>query len=380
MAAPNTKPNNSSSIYSIGQDSALQLNDDTGWPPHGASSPTHIPTGPIDEGDHHDDIHDDIHDEEASDSGFDSGSLLGDDTDTLASSIKASRMENGRQYHAYRDGAYWGPNDEHAKEILDFAHHMYLLTLDNKLHLAPLENPQNILDVGTGTGIWAIDMADQYPSANVVGTDLSPIQPEWVPPNCSFEIDDVTLEWTFKPNFFDFIHIREMFGSIPDWDYFFEQAFRHTKPGGYVEIVEHSVQPISEDDTVGPDHFFTLWGQTVIEMGKRFGKGFEIWSESKERMEKAGFVDVVEVRYQWPMNGWSQDKKLKNIGRWNQLRLHEGVEGFMLRLLTQAGGWSIARAQVFLAEMRKALKDYNTHAFLEGTVVYGRKPMSTSHT
>ena len=91
-----------------------------------------------------------------SDSGFDSGSLLGDETDSLASSILNHRMENGRQYHAYRDGSYWGPNDELAKEILDFAHHMYLLTLDQKLHLAPLQNPQTILDCGTGTGIWAI--------------------------------------------------------------------------------------------------------------------------------------------------------------------------------------------------------------------------------
>jgi ribosomal protein L11 methylase PrmA len=30
------------------------------------------------------------------------------------------------------------------------------LTLDQKLHLAPLRNPQTILDCGTGTGIWAI--------------------------------------------------------------------------------------------------------------------------------------------------------------------------------------------------------------------------------
>jgi hypothetical protein len=51
---------------------------------------------------------------------------------------------------------------------------------------------------------------------------------------------------------------------------------------------------------------------------------------------------VTEIRYKWPMNGWSKDKKLKNIGRWNQLRLMDGVEGFMLRLLTQAGGVSIA--------------------------------------
>jgi SAM-dependent methyltransferase len=218
---------------------------------------------------------------------------------------------------------------------------MYLVTLDKKLHLAPIQEPHNILDVGTGTGIWAIDIADQYPSAQVLGTDLSPIQPDFVPPNCSFEIDDVTLEWTFPVDHFDFIHIREMFGSVPDWDYFFEQAYRHIKPGGWVEIVEHSVEPISDDDTVGPDHFFRLWGQTVISMGEKLGKSFHIWKEAKGYMERAGFVDVVEVPYKWPVNGWSSDPVLKEIGRWNQLRLHDGVESFMLRLLTSVGGVSI---------------------------------------
>ncbi|ORX95309.1 S-adenosyl-L-methionine-dependent methyltransferase [Clohesyomyces aquaticus] len=383
MAAPTTsKPDDAFSLHSISQDSAIQLGEDPSLHAGAFFAPAepHLPP----------DLAQDAHDhgaeqqeqppqddpfDDAEDSGFDSGSLLGDETDTLASSIMHYRMENGRQYHAYRDGAYWGPNDELAKEILDFAHHMYLLTLDHKLHVAPIRSPQTILDVGTGTGIWAIDMADQYPSATVIGTDLSPIQPEWVPPNCHFEIDDVSLDWTFPLDHFDFIHIRELFGCIPDWDFFFEQAYAHCKPGGWIEIVEHSVEPICDDGSMGPDHFFHLWGKTVVDMGNIFGKSFTIWAESKARMEKAGFVDVVEVTYKWPMNGWSEDRKLKNIGRWNQLRLHEGIEGFMLRLLTQAGGWSVPRAQVFLAEMRKALREYKTHAYLPGTVVYGRKPL-----
>jgi len=41
-----------------------------------------------------------------------------------------------------------------------------------ELHKAPLNNPQRILDVGTGTGIWAVDMADTYPMAEVIGTDI----------------------------------------------------------------------------------------------------------------------------------------------------------------------------------------------------------------
>lgn len=52
-------------------------------------------------------------------------------------------------------------------------HEIMLLLLGGKLHLAPLGgNPQRILDIGTGTGIWAMDMADRYPTAKVIGTDL----------------------------------------------------------------------------------------------------------------------------------------------------------------------------------------------------------------
>lgn len=55
------------------------------------------------------------------------------------------------------DGHSRGPNDENAADHLDIAHHLYLLTLNDKIHLAPLPKKQtNVLDVGTGTGIWAL--------------------------------------------------------------------------------------------------------------------------------------------------------------------------------------------------------------------------------
>ena len=76
---------------------------------------------------------------------------------------------------------------------IDMQHKMWSITLDEKLHLAPIgSNPQNVLDIGTGTGIWAIEFGSYfsahiqqntdcqgecYPSARVIGTDLSLIRP-----------------------------------------------------------------------------------------------------------------------------------------------------------------------------------------------------------
>lgn len=72
------------------------------------------------------------------------------------------------------------------------------MMLDGKLYTAPIPKDQKIhrvLDVGTGTGIWAIDYADEHPEVHVYGVDLSPIQPASVPPNVTFEVDDLEEPW-----------------------------------------------------------------------------------------------------------------------------------------------------------------------------------------
>jgi hypothetical protein len=187
-------------------------------PPHN-SSPS-AGTSPA-----HDIPVDEDYDLDDSDSAVDAGSTFSDTT-SLYSDIMKYRFENGRRYHSYKDGEYWGPNDEEQNNQLDIAHNLYLLTLDGKLFLAPIgDSPQQVLDVGTGTGIWKMDFADQYPSAQVIGFDLSPIQPAWAASNVRFEVNDASeADWGYMKNSFDFIHTRAMYGSIADWPAFYQQV------------------------------------------------------------------------------------------------------------------------------------------------------------
>lgn len=93
----------------------------------------------------------------APDSGIEDNDSLASETTSVHSSIYRYRYENGRRYHAYKDGEYWGPNDERAQDHLDIAHNLWLKTLDGKLALAPLPpKVGRVLDVGCGTGIWAM--------------------------------------------------------------------------------------------------------------------------------------------------------------------------------------------------------------------------------
>jgi SAM-dependent methyltransferase len=232
---------------------------------------------------------------------------------------------------------------------------------------------QRILDLGTGTGIWAIDVADEYPSAEVIGTDISPIQPSWVPPNCRFQIDDAQLPWTWPPDNFDYVHIRNLHGSISDWPALYEQCFTHLKPGGWIEDLEFDIR--TQSDLVGPDHVYNQWNDLFAECGERMGKTFKISTKMKGYIEEAGFVDVVERTWRVPIGGWSADPKLKRVGLYTLLFLDESLAGFAIFMLKEIMGWQIEEIHALVAKMRKALRQWpQLQPYYEVTVVYGRKP------
>ncbi|KAJ5291500.1 hypothetical protein N7478_000751 [Penicillium angulare] len=93
------------------------------------------------------------------------------------------------------------PADEKQFETYEMGHFAALLmnsARPNPLFCAPVTDPKRVLDVGTGQGAWAIDVADMFPDAVVRGVDLFPPPGSWIPPNCIFEVDDVLQKWTWR--------------------------------------------------------------------------------------------------------------------------------------------------------------------------------------
>lgn len=76
-------------------------------------------------------------------------------TTSIASSVQAYPFVHGRRFHAYREGTYQFPNDEQEQDRLDMVHALHSVIKDDKLFLAPV-TPKRVLDVGTGTGLWAV--------------------------------------------------------------------------------------------------------------------------------------------------------------------------------------------------------------------------------
>ncbi|CAG8400839.1 unnamed protein product [Penicillium salamii] len=328
-----------------------------------------------------DDIDDLDSETSEADSSTESSSVFEEDltstyTASLLSEAENFTYENGRRYHSYREGTYVLPNDEPEQDRQDLLHHVRNLVLRGRLFHAPLEkNIQRVLDIGTGTGIWAIDFADAFPSAQVIGIDLSPIQPAWVPPNCRFIVDDAEAAWLYsRSQPFDYIHSRDMGGSISDWPRLLAQGFQHLRPGGWIELCEFEVMLRSDDDSIALAPTLCEFLGHLDRASARFNRPMNIARYHRQHLIEAGFENVHDDTFKVPSSTWPTDPLNKEIGKYNLCSLLLAVESYSLALFTRVLGWSNERTQVFLAGVRRELKNPDVRSYCILHVVYGRKP------
>lgn len=183
-----------------------------------------------------------------------------------------------------------------------------------------------------------------------------------VPPNVHFEIDDVTLEWTFQKDHFDFIHARCLAGSIQDWPRLISDCYDHLRPGARLELSEGRANFFCNDDSLTPDTSTHRW---LTEFRRLSGPlGFDIAPQLPDMMRKAGFEDVQYTQKIVPMGTWPRDPALKEIGRWFRMQfLDSAIEAYSLALFTRAGGWSTEDVQILLALVRQELKSNKFHLY-----------------
>lgn len=120
-----------------------------------------------------------------------------------------------------------------------------------------------------------------------------------VPPNCRFEIDDFEQPWSYSQPF-DYIHGRELEGSIRDHELLFQQSFDNLNPNGWLELATMEVNVYSDDETHLKAPNFIEAVKNIHVASQRFGKGMNSASTWKERLEAIGFVNVREDVFKVP--------------------------------------------------------------------------------
>ena len=168
-----------------------------------------------------------------------------------------------------------------------------------------------------------------HPEADIIGTDISPTQASWVPPNVRFEMEDATQPWTFEDNTFDFVHSRWLVGCLTDWNEYVAQAYRVTKPGGWIELVETSIDHTTDDGSVTPDMALHGWGDLFAEAGRKMGRPTDVVKQGLlvRALQAAGYTDVTSQKLKMPSTGWPADPHLRQIGQFAHAAMEQDLEG-----------------------------------------------------
>ncbi|OAA36644.1 hypothetical protein NOR_07444 [Metarhizium rileyi] len=155
---------------------------------------------------------------------------------------RAPIREFGHEYH-------WSnrlvvPHDPSELGYQHYQHELFRHCLGEQLTFGSLPpvgfDEYSILDVGTGSAIWAIEMGKCFPQADIFGIDISPAlfpRPFNVPSNVGLFVRDATQPWSMGD--FNLIFMRDLVGGgIRDWRGLLAQAFSHLRPGGQLEFAQ----------------------------------------------------------------------------------------------------------------------------------------------
>lgn len=175
-------------------------------------------------------------------------------------------------------------------------------------------------------------VGDLYPSAEVTGLDLSPIQPVWVPPNVKFLVDDVEDTWLNGDNF-DMVHMRNMVPILKSpvdllkevYAYVFAPSYpleafgcrhdadrpssvRNLKPGGWVELQDVDGAVHCDDGTLPADWPLVRFCDVMVEAFAKLGTSSHAAMFGGKYLQEAGFTNIQHRTAKLPYGTWPKDK------------------------------------------------------------------------
>jgi SAM-dependent methyltransferase len=274
------------------------------------------------------------------------------------------RFFRGRRH--VEGAPYLLPKDEGEINRLDFQHYLFRHVLRGNF-LAPLSAPRSILDVGCGTGRWAIEMARQFPQANIIGIDMAPPPSETASPadprpdNYAFVQGNILEGLPFEEQTFDYVHQRLLYAAIPaqEWPRVINELARVTMRRGWVELLEGSAVVQGGGPALAN---FTAWGAAA---SAARGIDIHIGSQIGRLLYAAGLQNVVLREIRLPVGAHGG-----RVGLMVEANLLAVFAALRMPIITHG----IVSEQDFDANMM-AMKEEITHGRCEWSayVAYGQR-------
>ncbi|KAK2035717.1 hypothetical protein LZ31DRAFT_486049, partial [Colletotrichum somersetense] len=184
---------------------------------------------------------------------------------------------------------------------LDLSHHFITRVARKKL-FDRLPSSHNgalrVLDYGTGTGIWAREVADGGKVVGFGGLHLVPIRP--LLPKNTFFTDDESLLWEQEDRF-DLIHTRVFSYDRRNWLTFIKKAYDRLKPGGWLEQEALNLTVFSNDPATPPNSLLETLVRDMHKTTDDKNEEYLNFGATKAQLEDAGFINVKETIIELPI-------------------------------------------------------------------------------
>ncbi|KAJ6596137.1 hypothetical protein DFH09DRAFT_1134190 [Mycena vulgaris] len=229
-------------------------------------------------------------------------------TDTPVMFNEPSAIEHAaREYQAYPGSQYVLPTDHEEKDRLILQHQMLKKLFGDRILWAPIELEGNgkVLEVGTGPGLWILDLAASVDtSVSMVGIDI-----------------ERRLFPTSHPKNIEFHRLLVVALQIPDWPVALGEVYRVLRPGGWVQLGE----PATSIEGQYPNKPCM---EKLVAMYLCLVKSRDLYLDCAEgipkMLEDAGFVDIRCESQMQQVGKWAGELGVAN--RINRLGLFRGFK------------------------------------------------------
>jgi hypothetical protein len=101
-----------------------------------------------------------------------------------------------------------------------------------------------------------------------------------------------------------------------------------------------------DDDTMPDDYELKVHFEDLEDATAAMGRPLRIADKYREAMEEVGFVDVTEVTYKIPINGWPRNRQYKALGKMWEENFLSGIHAFSVGPMHRVRGLNDKQIQV----------------------------------
>ncbi|GLB41200.1 putative methyltransferase domain containing protein [Lyophyllum shimeji] len=238
---------------------------------------------------------------------------------------------------------------------------------------------KTILDLGCGTGAWAMDMATDFPHCSVVGADVAPMDVGLAPRNLRIDVCDANQGLTLYPDAqFNLVNARMIAMGIKNYPSLIGEISRVLKPGGFLQLQEWDFFVVdAQKKLVGDESWFGRWC-AALRHGLAFRSASIGAAESLDSMIKTqGSFDAVQQQNVWMPIGpcfprdTAEGMRLNLVGEF----MRENVKAFIKggRTLIIGSGMGVEEYDNLAFHATMEVQDVSRPMYLRLNCVTARK-------